>query len=118
MYRLLRQIAKNRDHHRAGAAAPTSRCASLSSDGRGDPEALRALARDPARGRRSCNGCELEIHAANSAYYNLNDSHQICRQPAPRRYAARHGPRVAEHGGSGAAHVRGDARAQACRGDR
>ena len=64
----------------------------------------------------SCNGCELEIHALNNPYYNLEGlGIKLRREPAPRRHAARHRAGVAQHGGRAAAHLRCDARAQAGR---
>ncbi len=43
----------------------------------------------------SCNGCELEIHALNNPYYNLEGlGIRVRRQPAPCRHAAGHRPGV------------------------
>ncbi len=58
----------------------------------------------------SCNGCELEIHALNNPYYNIEgDRAEVRREPAPRRHAAGHRTGVAAHGGGAAPHLRRDA---------
>ena len=61
----------------------------------------------------SCNGCELEIHALNNVYYDVERlRHPFRRFAAPCRYPDGDGTGVAAHGGGLGTHLRGNARSQ------
>src|SRR5882724_3445838 len=59
----------------------------------------------------SCNGCELEIHALNNAFYDL-ERFGLKFVASPRRRPARHRPGDPEHARGAGAHLCGDARSE------
>ena len=64
----------------------------------------------------SCNGCELEIHALNNPYYNLEGlGIKFAASPRHADMLLVTGPGVAQHGAGAAHRLRGDARSQARR---
>ena len=57
----------------------------------------------------SCNGCELEIHALNNAFYDIERfGLRFVASPAPCRRLARHGTGSQEHARGAGAHLYGD----------
>ena len=71
MWRILREVAR---HRRVSEALPEPACEWQREGQRIQHEILRVLGRALAIREvdaGSCNGCELEIHALNNPYYNL-----------------------------------------------
>jgi len=71
MYQLLKQIAKTGIVTEPAPLADAALRALEQRLGNLILEHFGPRARDPSRDAGSCNGCELEIHAMNSPYYNL-----------------------------------------------
>ncbi len=102
-----------------GAARRRGAAPNRAAAGRNDPQALRAFARHPARGRGLLQRLRTrDPRRQRSALQPRTARHQVRGEPAACRHAARHRAGVAQHGNGAQAHLRSHARTQAGSGDR
>jgi hypothetical protein len=108
MWRILRQIAR---HGILQRAAPEMQRRRRRSEGAPHPDELLAILGQALTIREvdagSCNGCELEIHALNNPYYNLEGlGIKFVASPRHADMLLVTGPVTRQHGERAAPHLR------------